>query len=256
MKVFATYNIKGGVGKTTAAVNLAYLAAQDGQRTLLCTLAPQAAATYMFRVQARVKGGGKALIKGTRSLDDAIKGTDFEGLDLLPGDFTYRSMDLLLDDAKKPVRRLTRLVRPLARDYDVVFLDCPPSVSLVSENVLHAADLILVPLIPATLSVRTLDQLTGFVVGFDGPRPEVLAFFSMVHRRKRLDRDLAQQLPAGRADVAATTIPALAVIERMAVERSPVPAFAPRSPATRAYRDLWTEIQKLAPESDSLHPTG
>ena len=72
-------------------------------------------------------------------------------------------MDLLLDDAKKPVRQLSRLLEPLSRHYDVVFLDCPPSVSLVSENVLHAADLILVPLIPATLSVRTLDQLTEFV---------------------------------------------------------------------------------------------
>jgi chromosome partitioning protein len=243
MRVFATYNIKGGVGKTTAAVNLAYLAAQAGQRTLLWDLDPQAAATYMFRVRARVKGGGKALIKGTRSLDDAIKGTDFELLDLLPGDFTYRNMDLLLDEAKKPVRQL----EPLSRHYDVVFLDCPPSVSLVSENVLHAADLILVPLIPATLSVRTLDQLTGFVASFDGPKPDVLAFFSMVDRRKRLHREIAEQLPVGRSDLAATAIPALAVIERMAVEREPVPVFAPRSPATRAYRELWAEIQKLAP---------
>ena len=246
MRVFATYNIKGGVGKTTAAVNLAYLAAQDGQRTLLWDLDPQAAATYMFRVRARVKGGGKALIKGTRSLDNAIKGTDFELLDLLPGDFTYRNMDLLLDDAKKPVRQLSRLLEPLSRHYDVVFLDCPPSVSLVSENVLHAADLILVPLIPATLSVRTLDQLTEFVASFDGPKPDVLAFFSMVDRRKRLHREIAEQLPVGRSDLAATAIPALAVIERMAVEREPVPVFAPRSPATRAYRELWAEIQKPA----------
>ena len=100
MKVIATYNIKGGVGKTTAAVNLGYLAAQDGLRTLLWDLDPQAAATYMFRVRPRVKGGGKALIRGTRSLDDAIKGTDFDRLDLLPGDFTYRNMDLLLDGPK------------------------------------------------------------------------------------------------------------------------------------------------------------
>ncbi|HEY0718841.1 MAG TPA: ParA family protein [Streptosporangiaceae bacterium] len=247
MRVFATYNIKGGVGKTTAAVNLAYLAAQDGLRTLLWDLDPQAAATYMFRVRARVKGGGEALIKGTRPLDGAIKGTDYDHLDLLPGDFTYRNMDLLLDEAKKPVRQLTRLLDPLARDYDVVFLDCPPSVSLVSENVLHAADLILVPLIPATLSVRTLDQLTEFVAGFGGPRPGVLAFFSMVDRRKRLHREIAAELPTRRGDVAPTTIPALAVIEQMAVERAPVPAFAPRSPATRAYRDLWADVQKRAP---------
>ena len=248
MKVIATYNIKGGVGKTTAAINLAYLAAQDGFRTLLWDLDPQAAATYMFRVRPRVKGGGKALIRGTRSLDDAIKGTDFDRLDLLPGDFTYRNMDLLLDRAKNRVRRLSRLLGPLAADYDVVLLDCPPSVSLVSENVLHAAGLILVPLIPATLSLRTLDQLTDFVAGFDGPRPDLLAFFSMVDRRKRIHREIAERLPRERADIAATAIPALAVIERMAAERSPVPAFAPRSPADRAYRELWEEVRKRGPD--------
>jgi cellulose biosynthesis protein BcsQ len=244
--VFATYNIKGGVGKTTAAVNLAYLAAEGGQRTLLWDLDPQAAATYMFRVRARVKGGGRALIKGTRSLDDAIKGTDFDRLDLLPGDFTYRNMDLLLDEAKKPVRRLTRLLEPLARDYDVVFLDCPPSVSLVSENVLHAADLIVVPLIPTTLSVRTLDQLTEFVAEFNGDRPDILAFFSMVDRRKKLHREITQDLFPERAQVAVTAIPYLSVIENMSVERSPVTVYAPRSTAARAYRALWSEVRKAA----------
>jgi chromosome partitioning protein len=244
VRILATYNIKGGVGKTTAAVNLAYLAAQDGFRTLLWDLDPQAAATFMFRVQARVKGGGKALIRGTRSLDEAIKGTDFDHLDLLPGDFTYRNMDLLLDDAKRPTRRLSRLLGPLAEEYDVVVLDCPPSVSLVSENVLHAAGTILVPLIPTTLSVRTLDQLTGFVAGFDGAKPNVLAFFSMVDRRKRIHREIAGRLPQERADIASASIPALAIVERMAAEREPVAAFAPRSAAARAFRDLWEEVLK------------
>jgi chromosome partitioning protein len=248
MRVIATYNIKGGVGKTTAAVNLAYLAAQDGLRTLLWDLDPQAAATYMFRVRPRVKGGGKALIRGTRSLDEAIKGTDFDHLDILPGDFTYRNMDLLLDGAKNRVRRLSRLLGPLAAGYDVVILDCPPSVSLVSENVLHAADLILVPIIPATLSLRTFDQLNGFVADFDGPRPDVLAFFSMVDRRKRIHREIAERLPLERPDIAAAIIPALAVIERMAVERAPVAVFASRSPAARCYRDLWEEVRKRTPE--------
>src|SRR6202011_2655014 len=96
VKIFATYNIKGGVGKTTAAVNLAYLSAADGYRTLLWDLDPQGAASFLFRIKPRVKGGGKALIRGTRTLDDAIKGTDFEHLDLLPADFTYRNMDLIL----------------------------------------------------------------------------------------------------------------------------------------------------------------
>src|SRR5271163_4938254 len=130
MRIYATYNIKGGVGKTTTAVNLAYLAAADGLRTLLWDLDPQGAASFMFRVKPKVKGGGKALITGKRTLDDAIKGTDFDNLDLIPADFTYRNMDLLLDDADKdkdktkdtpggkPARKLSKLLAPMADEYD------------------------------------------------------------------------------------------------------------------------------------------
>jgi chromosome partitioning protein len=256
VRIYAAYNIKGGVGKTTTAVNLAYLAAaESGLRTVLWDLDPQGAASFMFRVKPKVKGGGKALIRGSRTLDDAIKGTDFDNLDLIPADFTYRNMDLLLDSASggsassagtpggKPARKLGKLLAPLAAEYDAVFLDCPPSISLVSENVLHAADVILVPLIPTTLSVRTLDQLTEFVAGFNGHRPDVLAFFSMVDRRKKLHREITENLCPERSDVALTAIPALSMIERMSVERSPVTVFASRSSAARAYRSLWSELR-------------
>ncbi len=243
MKIVATYNIKGGVGKTAAAVNLSHLAARDGLRVLLADLDPQAAASYLFRVRPRVKGGGTALIRGTAGLDKAIKGTDFDGLDLLPADFTFRNLDLILDTTKKPTQRLARLLRPLRPSYDVVFLDCPPGISLLSEAVLYAADLVLAPIIPTTLSIRTLDQLTEFIGGMDGHRPALLAFSSMIDRRKRLHKEIAERLPAERDDVATATIPALSLIEQMAVQRAPVTAFAPRSAAARGYAQLWGEVR-------------
>jgi cellulose biosynthesis protein BcsQ len=246
MKVFATYNIKGGVGKTSAAVNLAYLCGAAGYQTLLWDLDPQAAATYVFRVRPRVKGGAKGIVRGARPLDDAIKGTDFGNLDLLPADFTYRNMDLALHKARRPTRQLSRLLEPLAAEYDVIFLDCPPSISLVSENILHAVHTLLVPLIPTTLSERTFDQLTSFIDGLDGARPQVLAFFSMVDRRKRLHRDIIARLPAERRDFAAAVIPSMTMIEQMAVRRAPVPAFAPRSAAAEHYRQLWAELRARA----------
>ena len=250
MKIFATYNIKGGVGKTATAVNLGYLAARDEYRVLLWDLDPQAAATFLFRIRPRVKGGGKALIQGTRSINDAIKATDFDRLDLLPADFTYRNLDLLLDAARKPQRRLGRLLAPLRAEYDVIFLDCPPGISLLSESVLQAADTLLVPLIPTTLSVRTLDQLTEFIGGIDGSRPAILAFFSMIDRRKRLHLEISEQLPTQRTDVAATVIPALSLIEQMSVQRAPVAAFAPRSAAARRYEELWLEVRKRSGLAD------
>jgi chromosome partitioning protein len=243
VKIIATYNIKGGVGKTAAAVNLAYLAAGAGYRVLLWDLDPQGAASYLFRIKPRVKGGGKALIQGRRSIDAAIKGTDFERLDLLPADFTYRNLDLMLGAGKQPARRLAAILAPLKSEYDVVFLDCPPSISLLSESVLHAADLLLVPLIPTTLSVRTLDQLTEFIGEFNGHQPAILAFFSMIDRRKRLHTQIAEELPAKRPDFATAAIPALSVIEQMSVHRAPVAVFAPRSQAGRQYAELWQEAR-------------
>ncbi len=243
MRVLAAYNIKGGVGKTSTAVNLAYLSAREGRRTLLWDLDPQAAATFLFRVRPRVKGGAHALVTRKRPIEVALKATDFDNLDLLPADFSYRNMDLELDDTKKRTRRLGQLLQGVADEYDMVVLDCPPSVSLVSENVLHASDTLLVPLIPATLSLRTFDQLTRFVADSDAPRPEVVAFFSMADRRKRLHREVIDAIPRDRAGVAQTVVPSLSIIEQMAVRRAPVPAFAPSSRAARCYEALWAEVR-------------
>jgi len=240
---YATYNIKGGVGKTSTAVNLAYLAAREGRRTLLWDLDPQGAATYILRVRPRVKGGSAGLVSGRRPLEASLKGTDFDNLDLLPADFSLRNLDLDLDDAKKRTRRLGQLLDTVAGDYDVVVLDCPPSISLMSENVLHAADTLLVPLVPATLSLRTFALLTQFVADSDKPRPDVVAFFSMADRRKRLHRDVIDAGVGAGNRVARTVIPALSIIEQMAERQAPVPAFAPTSRAAVAYEELWAEVR-------------
>jgi cellulose biosynthesis protein BcsQ len=234
--ILATYNIKGGVGKTSAAVNLATLAAREGARTLLWDLDPQGASTYLFRVRPKVKGGGGKLVRGKTDPGTQIKGTDTEGLDLLPADFSYRHMDLALDGTKKPTTRLARVLAPLRDDYDFTFLDCPPSISLVSESVFEAADALLVPIIPATLSSRTLAQLRDVVS--DGP--QVLGFFSMADRRKRLHRTVMDDL-AG--EVLQTVIPTSAEVERMGARRAALVDFAPRSAAARAYADLWAEVR-------------
>jgi cellulose biosynthesis protein BcsQ len=243
MRIIGVYNIKGGVGKTAAAVNLAYASAREGHRTLLWDLDPQGAATFYFRVRPKVKGGGKALVKGKRELESLVKGTDFEHLDLLPADFSYRNMDLVLEDNKKPTKQLLRLLRPLSEAYDLVFLDCPPSISLVSENVFRAADILLVPMIPTTLSARTLAQLMAFIQGHAGlDHLVVMPFFSMVDRRKRIHRDLMERLPQEHPEMLATSIPYASQVERMGLHRMPLAAYAPSTPAAAAYDAIWREL--------------
>lgn len=238
--VLATYNIKGGVGKTSAAANLAYLAAREGTTALLWDLDPQGASTYLFRIKPKTRGGPRKLVRGRTDVAALIKGTDHPGLDLLPADFRYRHMDLALDSVKKPTRRLTRVLEPLRDEYQYLFLDCPPSISLVSENVFDAADVLLVPIIPATLASRTLDQLEPLL----DPDTLLLAFFSMVDGRKRLHREVMESLRVAHPGVLDATVPASAVVERMGARREVLEAFAPRSRAAAAYRDLWAEVRR------------
>ncbi len=244
MKVIATYNIKGGVGKTATAVNLAWLAAREGAPTLIWDLDPQGAASYYFRVKPRIKGGGKRLIEGKRDLDDFIRGTDFEWLDLLPADFSYRNMDLYLEQAKKPVRQLHKLLKPFKHEYYYVFLDCPPSISLVSENIFDAASSVLVPTIPTTLSLRTYKQIRKFFRQNRLDPSKLLPFFSMVDRRKQLHCSIVDDSPTDMQNLLETSIPYDSNVERMGSHRAPLGEFAPNSRSARCYEALWEEVKQ------------
>ena len=242
MTVVAAYNIKGGVGKTSVSVNLAWLAADSGARVLLWDLDPQGAATYMLRIKPKIKGGGRRLVHGKTDPAALLKGTDHERLDLLPADFSYRNMDLALDETKRPTRRLARVIDQLAGDYDHVFLDCPPAISLASESVFEAADVLLVPLIPSPLSLRTFEQLREFVAANVPDPPRILAFFSMTDGRRRVHREVAEEL-SGDDGVLVTAIPYASDVERMAVHRRVLPELAPHGRAGVAYAALWEELR-------------
>jgi len=246
MAVLATYNVKGGVGKTATVVNLAHRAAlgADGDtgRVLVFDLDPQGAASYYFRASPKARRPGKSLVRGKVDVREAITPTDFAVIDLIPSDFSFRNLDVVLDAAKDPGHSLDRVVRPLAKGYTHVFLDCPPSISRLSENVFNAADALLVPIIPTTLSLRALDQLDAFLKKRKERSPLVLPFFSMVDRRKRLHRELIDDLCLAHPDILRAAVPSSAAVERMGAHQSPVAAFDRRSTAVAAYADLWDEV--------------
>lgn len=241
MKTLALYSIKGGVGKTASAVNLAFVAARNGYRTLVWDLDPQGASSYYFRIKPKVKGGSKEIIAGKQHLDGLIKGTDFDNLDLLPADFSFRNLDLLLDEKKKPTKQLKKLLAPLAADYDYIFLDCPPSISLLSEAIFEASDALLSPIIPTTLSIRTLEQLHSVIVNKELDL-HLIPFFSMVDKRKKMHRDIMAHLSETYPNTLNTSIPYASDIERMGLEQCPLGVFSNKKDLINTYNELWQEI--------------
>jgi chromosome partitioning protein len=238
MNTVAIYHIKGGVGKTATAVNLAYLAALSGQRVLLWDLDPQAASSFYFRVKPKIKGGGKRLLHSDADIFKAIKASDYENLDILPADFSYRKMDHQLETKKT----LKRALEPLREAYDLILLDCPPNITYVSENIFRACDAMAIPVIPTILSLRTLEQLTEFFKAKELTHIKMMPFFSIVDSRRQLHRDIMTSLPAQVPTLLKTYIPNATEVERMGVKRKPLPVFANSSKASKAYCYLLAEM--------------
>jgi cellulose biosynthesis protein BcsQ len=241
MQTLAVWTIKGGVGKTAASVNLAHAASSSGVRTLLWDLDPQGATSFYLRALPRLRGGVETILDRSVDLMQFVQPSEFDNLFLLPADFSYRHLDLALEEGAKPKKILAKRLRPLAPHFDLVLIDCPPSVSAVSEAVLRAADALIVPVIPTTLSMRTLEQVRAFVESAGKHRPEVLPFVSMLDRRKRIHLDTFEQCRADEAFLR-TAIPSASVVERMGVTRAPVAATLPSQPAAKAFGELWREI--------------
>ena len=237
--------MKGGVGKTATAVNLAYCAAKSGNFTLICDLDPQAASTFYFRIKASKNFNAGKFIKGGKNIDKNIKGTDFLNLDLLPSKLSYRNFDLALDALKNSTKKLKAIFKGIEDDYDYLFLDCPPGISLISENVFNASDIILVPLIPTTLSVRTYIKLLKFFKKKKMDNSKIYPFFSMVEKRKSLHIDTIKRIGKKKNNFLTTQIPYRSDIEKMGIEKRPVPEYAGNSPASESYFSLWEEINSL-----------
>jgi cellulose biosynthesis protein BcsQ len=250
VKIYAVTNIKGGVGKTTTAVNLAYLCAAAGTRTLLWDLDSQGGATYVLRGEPQAHASAKKLLAGKRELPELIAPTGYPGLELLPADFSYRNFAVQLAERRHPTERLLKMSRSLRQIYGALFLDCPAGMSLLSENVLRAADVVIVPLVPSPLSIRMLRELYAFVAAEGWSDLRLLPFFSMVDRRRSLHLELMASARAEFPAILGTEVPYRSEIERMTVRRAPLPAGGAASEAALIYRQLWQQIvQQVQPAS-------
>lgn len=242
MTSLALYNLKGGVGKTAATVNLAYLAAADGMKTLVWDLDPQGASSFYFHTTAPVKNTTRKIFTDELDIKDAAQGSEFEHLWVIPADISARQADILLDDVKQSKKKLKSLLGGL-KEYDLVLLDCPPGISLLHENIFQGADWLLLPNIPTTLSIRSYDTILDYFKDNDLSADKIKCFFSMVDHRKNLHHEIVQQFYKDKVFFK-SYIPYLSDVEKMGIHQQPVFEFANSGYAAQCYRDLWSEIKR------------
>ncbi len=243
MITVALYNLKGGVGKTASCVNLAYLAAKDGFKTLLWDIDPQGSTTFYYKVKPKDAHGIKSLISKDANLESAILSTEYENLEIIGSDNSIKSFDIMMDEMKGQKNRLKGILKQLEKEYDFVFIDCPPGFSALSENIFNAADVVLMPIIPTTLSIRTYNMVKDYFKEKDLDSSKLMCFFTMADLRKNMHNEIMELLYKDKKFFQ-NYIPYLSDVEKMGIHRQPIEEYARSSYAAKCYHDLWTEIKE------------
>jgi chromosome partitioning protein len=241
MKTLAFYNLKGGVGKTAAAVNFAYLAAADGIKTLVWDLDPQGSSSFYLHVKNNKNESEKIFLDKT-DIKNSIQQSSFENLYVIPADISARNVDIVLDDVKQSKKKIKSLLSGL-KDFDLIILDCPPGISLLHDSVFTASDFVIMPNIPTTLSIRSYEMVAAYFKENELDKSKLKCFFSMVDHRKTLHQETIQTFYNNRLFFK-SYIPYLSDVEKMGIHQQPIFEFANTSYAAHCFRDLWKEIKK------------
>lgn len=236
--------MKGGVGKTTICVNLAYAASKVGFKTLLVDLDPQGASSFYFRTKPRKKFDSSKLLSGYQKVYKSIKGSDYDFLDILPASVSYRNLDIELDLMKKSKKQLKNVLKQLKDDYDIIFIDSPPNLTLLSENIFEASDLMIIPLIPTPLSLNAYNKLSEFLTQ-NNKKLKCGVTFSMLEKRKEIHRSILQNFTVSKEVLHFSPIPNSSQIEKMGQYREPILAKHPKGKASEAFTFLWNEVREF-----------
>ena len=245
MKTIALFNIKGGVGKTTSAANLAYLAGTNGMRTTVWDLDPQGCAGwYLGLNDADLEQRASKLIEGKLSSAELRMPTAYENISIVPADLSLRKLDLLLEKQEAGKNFFKSLLKPLDQEQDLAIIDCASALSRTAELVFATADLVLVPVIPSPLSLRAYEQIREFTSQKKWSDLKVLPFFTQVDRRRKIQNEIIDSRKKNYPEMLKTYIPYASALEQMGVHHAPVGAFAASSAPALAYSLLWSEIKR------------